>query len=872
MGAVYLAEQAAPLRRRVAVKVIKLGMDTREVVARFEGERQMLAMMSHPSIATVFEAGATERGRPYFVMEYVEGSRITEYCDGERLTVPERLELFLQVCGAVQHAHQKGIIHRDLKPSNVLVEARDGGDPTPKVIDFGVAKATGPGVPERTLLTRRGAWIGTPAYMSPEAAWGTALEADSRTDIYALGVLLYELLCGTLPFDPDRLHRATEEEVRRILREEEPPPPSQRLAGLGEAAQEVARRRGTDPAALGRRLRGDLDWIVMRAMEKDRSRRYASVSELAADLLRHLHDQPVAAGPPGAAYRLRKLVRRHKLAVAAAAAVLLALLLGIAGTTAGLLQARAAERTARQEARTAQAVSDFLVGLFEVSDPGEARGNTITAREILDDGAREIRDELEEEPTVQARLLGTMGTVYRKLGLYGDAAPLLEDSVRIQESRAGADPAELARALKDLGTLEVELGRYQRGRELLERGLKTLREAPATDEAVLAEILKELAVLYYFTGDPDRAEPLYQESLEIARRVLGPEDPLVAWVLNDLGNIARDREEYAEAEGLFRRSLQIHETLYGPVHPYVANNLNNLANSYQYQGEYELALPLRERAQAIYEKVLGLNHRLYALGLTNLALLHQDLGAFQEAEELYLQALEARERALGPDHADVAVSLYHLAGLYRDQGRYERAEPLYERALEVGETALGRESSLVGIVLHGFAGLYRATGDPVRSESLLRRALDVLQQAFDPRHSRVTTALAALGEVLVRQGRHEEAEALFARALAVQRDLHARHPEDRLRRADLATSLLGLGRLHQARGEIEEARRCWGEALDLMAPVAAASDAVVFLHVYAVALLHLDRADEARPAVEKLLATGWRGPDLLDLCRRQGLL
>jgi tetratricopeptide (TPR) repeat protein len=872
MGAVYLAEQEGSLQRQVALKVIKLGMDTRDVVARFEGERQMLAMMSHPCIAKVFAAGSTESGRPFFVMEYVEGDRITDYSDRLGLTVPERLELFREVCGAVQHAHQKGIIHRDLKPSNVLVEAPEGSAPTPKVIDFGVAKATGPGAADRTLLTRFGAWIGTPAYMSPEAAQLGVFEIDSRTDIYALGVLLYELLCGTLPFDPDRLHRATEEEVRRILREEEPPPPSQRLAALGDAAEGIARRRGTDGASLARRLRGDLDWIVMRAMEKDRGRRYPAVSELAADLQRHLHHQPVSAGPPGAAYRIRKLVRRHKIAVAAATAVLLALLLGIAGTTAGLLQARAAERTARQEARTAQAVSDFLVGLFEVSDPGEARGNTITAREILDDGAREIRNELEGEPTVQARLLGTMGTVYRKLGLYAEASSLLEDSVRIQESRAGADPAELARALKDLGTLEVELGRFERGQELLERALETLRGAPGADEAGRAETLKELAVLYFNKGDPDRAEPLYQESLEIAQRVLGPEDPLVAWVLNDLGNLARDREEYEEAEALFRRSLEIHETLYGPVHPYVANNLNNLANSYQYQGAYELALPLRERAQEIYEKVLGPDHRLYSLGLANLALLHKQLGAYDEAEALYVQALGTRERALGSSHPDVAVSLYHLAGLYRDQGLYERAEPLYERALAVAEAGLGPDSNLVGVVLRGLAGLRRDRGDLARSESLLRRAVEVLQKAFGPRHSRVTNALAALGEVLVRQGRHEEAEALFERALDIQRDLHTRHPDDRLRRADLATSLMGLGSLHEQRGETEAAERRWREALALMAPVAAESQAVELRHLYALALLHLDRAEEARPVVERLLATGWRDPELLDLARRQGLL
>ena len=871
MGVVYLAEQEGPIHRRVAVKVIKLGMDTREVVARFETERQMLAMMSHPCIAKVFEAGATERGRPYFVMEYVDGARITEYSDRERLTIPERLRLFLQVCSAIQHAHQKGIIHRDLKPSNVLVEVQDG-DPTPKVIDFGVAKATGPGLPDRTLLTRRGAWIGTPAYMSPEAAQGTTLEADSRTDIYALGVLLYELLCGTLPFDADRLLRATEEELRRILREEEPPPPSQRLGALGSGAGEVAAGRGTDAASLRRRLQGDLDWIVMRAMEKDRDRRYASASELAGDVLRHLSDQPVSAGPPGAAYRLGKLVRRHKLAVAAAAAVVLTLVLGIAGTSVGLLRARAAEQAARQEARTAQAVSGFLVGLFEVSDPGEARGNTITAREILDRGAKEIREELEEEPRVRARLLGTMGAVYRKLGLFEEASSLLEDSLRLQESRAEAEPAEVAGTLKELGTLAVELGRFEQGEELLERALTTLQEAPGADEGAKAETLKELAVLHYRMGDNDRAEPLFRESLEIALRVFGPEHALVAWNLNDLGNIARDREDYEESETLFRQSLEIHEKLYGPVHPYVANNLNNLANSMQYQADYERALPLRERAQGIYEKVLGEDHPLTALGRANLALLYKEQGSFAQAEVLYQRALEARERVLGPGHPDVAVSLYHLAALYRDQGLYERASPLYERALAVAETAMGSGDYRVGVILHSLAGLHRAQGAYDRAEADLRRALDILQQSLHPQHSRVLATVAGLADVLARLERYEEAKALYERALASRRELYARDTDSRLRRADLASSLVGLGRLQESRGEAEAARRSWAEAAELMAPVAGASQAVELLHVYAAALLHLGRVEEARPVVEKLLATGWRDADFLSLCRGQGLI
>ncbi|MDX1385249.1 MAG: serine/threonine-protein kinase, partial [Thermoanaerobaculia bacterium] len=381
MGEVWEAEQLEPIRRRVALKLIKPGMDTEQVIVRFEAERQALALMSHSAIARVLDAGATPGGRPYFVMELVRGEPITRFCDRHRLTIHDRLELFLKVCDGVQHAHQNAVIHRDVKPSNVLVTYQDDR-PVPKIIDFGIAKAVAGRLADRTLFTRFGEFLGTPEYMSPEQLAGKD-DVDTRTDVYALGVMLYELLAGTLPHDASRLRELGPEDLRRRLLESEPPRPSTRLSRLGAESDTAATNRSTEPRRLVSLLEGDLDWIVGKAMEKDRVRRYASVSELAADVRRHLDDEPVLAGAPGAGYRLGKFARRHRGPLLAAGLVVLVLLGGILGTTLGLLRARAEAREARTQAAIAQAVNAFLNDDLLAAVSPEEQGRDVSMREVL---------------------------------------------------------------------------------------------------------------------------------------------------------------------------------------------------------------------------------------------------------------------------------------------------------------------------------------------------------------------------------------------------------------------------------------------------------------------------------------------------------
>jgi non-specific serine/threonine protein kinase/serine/threonine-protein kinase len=736
MGEVYEATQLEPVRRRVALKVIKAGMDSKAIVARFESERQALALMDHPNIARIFDAGTTERGRPYFAMEYVAGEPITSYCDRMRLGMGERLELFVQVCDGVQHAHQKGVIHRDIKPSNVLVRILDAR-PVPTIIDFGIAKATQQRLTEQSVFTTMGMLIGTPEYMSPEQAEMTGLDVDTRTDVYSLGVMLYELLTGALPFDPGTLREGGFDEIRRRIREQEPSKPSTRVSTLGEVTGETANRRRTDPTGLRRQLRGDLDRITMKALEKDRTRRYASPSELAADIERHLRHEPVLASPPGTLYRGRKFVRRHRVGVAAGALVMAALLAGVAGTSVGFVRAK-------REAETARRVSGFLQRLFDDVNPGAARGSITTPAEILDRGAERIETELAGQPLVQADLMVTLGNAYRGLGLYERADPLFERSAAIHREHLGPGSLEYASSISFLGDLRAQTGRYAEARQQLEEALAIRRVSLRSDDPRLAWSLRSLGHVYWRTSELETARSVLQQALEIGESTRDRERLDVAMTLILLALVELDYREYDSARQRLERSLELGERVLGPDHILVADVLGVIGRTYHESGDLEAARPLFERAVAIVEGAGGPDHPRIAIPLQGLARVLSSTGDHDGARTRFHRALAIQESGLGPDHPDIAYTLRGIGTLNLRSGDLAGARGAYERAMAIAERAFGPEHLDVARAAYDLGYLEYRAGDHVESRRQHERALEIFGKIFGSGHRVLAASLYSL--------------------------------------------------------------------------------------------------------------------------------
>jgi serine/threonine protein kinase/tetratricopeptide (TPR) repeat protein len=606
-GVVFLAEQEEPVKRRVALKVIRPGMDSKQVLARFEAERQALALMDHPNIARVLDAGATDKGRPFFVMELVQGIRITDYCDDHNLSTQERLDLFVQICHAIQHAHQKGIIHRDIKPSNILVTLHDGV-PVPKVIDFGVGKATEQRLTDKTIYTALEQMIGTPAYMSPEQAQMTGLDIDTRSDIYSLGVLLYELLTGKTPFDAKELLAKGIEEMRRTIREQEPRRPSNRLTTMGEGElTTTAKRRQTNAPKLVNLVRGDLDWIVMKCLEKDRTRRYETANGLASDIERHIGNDPVLARPPSNMYRFQKLVHRNKLAFAAVAGIIFALLLGM---VVSVWQAT----LAKQRLAESEAISKFLTEVFQSPDP-ERDGRTITVAEALGTAAKKLETGLANQPARRAKLQATLGWTYHTLGLYPEAIALEERVRDYYLAVSGPENLDTLLAMHRLASSYDLAGRHGEALKLEEKVLPLYRKVSGPEDANTLWAMMALAGFYDGAGRGDEAMKLREELLALCRKVSGPEHPQTLYAMAALADSYKNGR-WDEALKLREQALALSRKVSGAEHPQTLVMMSALATSYDEAGRRGEALKLREQALALRRKVSGPEH-LDTLNLLN---------------------------------------------------------------------------------------------------------------------------------------------------------------------------------------------------------------------------------------------------------------
>lgn len=786
MGEVWLAEQKEPIKRQVALKIIKLGMDTKEVIARFESERQALAVMEHPHIAKVFGGGTTETGRPYFVMELVRGIPINEYCDQHTLSTHERIELFLDVCRAVHHAHQKGIIHRDLKPSNVLVTMKDRQHVV-KVIDFGIAKAVGQQLTDLTLATRIGQVIGTPAYMSPEQAAMGGLDVDTRTDVYSLGVMLYELLVGTKPVD---FSTSSDQSIHARIRDTNVPKPSTRLTGLDQK-NTIAAQRQTTPDQLRRELQGDLDWIVLKAMEKDRLRRYETVHSVVLELQRYLNNEPVLVRPPSMGYRLQKFVRRHRTSVIAASLVLLALLAGTVAATVGLLRAQEAEQVAQEEAITAQRVSDFLIGLFEVADPSQNDGVNLTARELLNQGATRIRTELADEPIIRAQMLHTIGRAYSELGLEAEADSMLSEAIALREQELGPDHLDVAASLRVLA--QVRIGQYGGiSNERREGILSLLERARAIHEEQLGPDHPEVAQDWFDIGyaslvlrssadtSPSRvpdALAAYEKALALWENAYGPNDARLAPVLYRLGRMYR-RDSVELAAQMYERGAEVLAAEHGPESGLLLEPLYGL-----YFISPSLYKETPEEGEAIFQRIWSISDEALLKEDVNLGLFinignHRRFdGYYEDSEAAYRRAYRLGEQKLGPDTPLLPIAMRSLADLYILQNRWEDARAAAEEALLLWERL--DEQTDVATAKYIIA-LYHAQKEEYgEAEDWLRQALDIYEeysQWYD-----MPTASWDLAILLHAQGRHAEARRIEQAQIARYRE---RTQADRTRDAD----------------------------------------------------------------------------------------
>jgi len=685
-GVVFMAEQEEPVRRRVALKIIKPGMDTKSVIARFEAERQALAMMDHPNIAKIFDAGTTDSGRPYFVMELVRGIKITDYCDQHSLTTEERLKLFVQVCQAIQHAHQKGVIHRDIKPSNILVTTSAEDVVLPVVIDFGIAKATSnQRLTDNTLFTAFEMLIGTPAYMSPEQAALTSADVDTRTDIYSLGVLLYELLTGSTPFNTGELLKAGLDEVRRVIREEEPARPSTRLSKLTAAdLTTIAQRRHSEAPTLIRAVRGDLDWIAMKALEKDRTRRYPTANALSLDVQRFIANEVIWARPPSKVYKVQKLVLRNQLLFAGIGLIALLLVVSLIVVSTSLTKERRSRREAEAASIKSQQVKRFLEDMLQGVEPAAALGqDTAMLRGIVDRTAERVGKEMTNQPAIEAELRSVIGRLYFEIGNYDGAETMHRAALAFYRKQFGLKSRETAAGLNDLGVVLCKHDNLAEAERTHQEALGIRRALFRRDHAEVATSLNNLGTIYRQQRKLEQAETLIREALAIRQRLFGNEHLEVADSLHNLSLVLADQRRGAESEVTAREALAMRKRLLeDDEHPLVASALLNVASALGLTGKLEEAELLQEEALAMQRKLLGDEHPDVSMSLSSLGETMRRQENFREARMVSSAALTMQRKMFGENSPEVLKSLRNIASTFESRKKYHEAEDTYREALD----------------------------------------------------------------------------------------------------------------------------------------------------------------------------------------------
>jgi serine/threonine protein kinase/tetratricopeptide (TPR) repeat protein len=812
-GVVFRARQEQPVRREIAIKILKAGMDSWAFLKRFELERQALALLNHASIARIYDAGQTPSGRPYFAMEYVGGLPITEYCDAKKLDLKERLRLFREVCDAVQHAHQKGVIHRDLKPSNVLV-TDEGGKAQAKIIDFGIAKAVDEPLTDVSVLTKGAQILGTPQYMSPEQASLDSSGVDTRSDVYSLGVILYELLCGQTPLTEDAMKGMGIDVLLRTIREGRYQRPSARLESLHDDGARVAANRSTELWKLQQALRRDLDWIAMTAINPDPSRRYPSAAALGNDVRRSQENEPVTARPPTTWYQVRTFARRNRALVGGVAASILLLIAGVVGTGIGLARAIDSRDLARRETNRAQSealkatqVSEFLMDMLRGIEPEVARGrDTTVLRSILDQTSRRISVELAEQPEVRANLHQVLGVAYMEIGEFDEAADHLTRAIQMYTEIFGSESETVASAENDLALVHQQRGEYDESLRLMTHARAVaLTVMDPTSRSRLA-IEGNYAGALLLLGRMEEAEPILRDVVERERDALGPADPATFSEVNRLANLLERMGRQDESETLYLELLAASRDAHGTDHPSTIGALNNLSVVYLNQRRIADAAPLVEELVVAANHVYGPTHPTTLSSKSNLATLRDQQGDALAAERLYREVLNATIEVFGERNPNSAHVMNNLASVLTDLERFDEALDLYTQALDIRLEHYGPTHMDTLTVRNNIAVLNRDRGRYEESAVQFEEAVNGFREALGPAHPSTLVVQSNLGDIYTKMGRYEEAERLQREVMeGFAKTIPPTHYFTSLALQRHGAALVGLGRYTEAEDELTRA-------------------------------------------------------------------